>query len=159
MWKECSDYRRDKICFLDFVLKNAVENLKSVCPPRKSTMVFKITIDVFSFMEYFLAYPFDTKKKMNRKLIQNLQKSQNLMFFDIQGSITRHVPNIANKFKHKLCINTFLFDRKPLEFITFHAILRYLAKWLWTGQVQIWSNSPSKSRLFSSEAFLIGLLD
>ena len=53
---------------------------------------------------------------------------QSLLFFDIQGTITRHVLNIANKFKHKLCINTFLFDSKPLQFINFHTSLRYLAK-------------------------------
>ena len=74
MWKECSDYGQDKICFQNWVLKNAVKKLKSVCPPRKSTMVFKIAIDVFSIYAIFFSLPLWYEKEHELKVDTELTK-------------------------------------------------------------------------------------
>ena len=68
LWKECSGYRQDKICFQNLVLKNALKKLKSVCPPRKSAMVFKITIDVFSIYAIFFSLPLWYQKEHELKV-------------------------------------------------------------------------------------------
>ena len=109
--------------FSKLSFKKCCKKIKSVCPPKKAYGFQNYNRCVSIYAPFFSLPPWYQKKhelKVDTKMI----KSQNLLLFDIQGAITRDVLYIANKFKHKLCINTFLFDRKPLEFITFHTILR-----------------------------------